>query len=62
MLLSLEKWIGDLEETAVVRQKILRILLQPTMYYGKINTSQWKEAWEIPIAFSGLEQTVRNQF
>lgn len=61
MLLSLEKWTGHLETTAMVRQEILRILLQPTMYYGKINISQWKEVWEIPIAFSGVEQTVRNQ-
>lgn len=57
MLLILEKWIRLLEAIAVVRQEILRVLQQPTMYYGKINISQWKEAWEIPIAFRGLEQT-----
>lgn len=57
MLLSLEKWIGHLEAIAAVRQEILRVLQQPTMYYGKINISQWKEAWEIPLAFRGLEQT-----
>lgn len=57
MLLSLEKLIGHLETIAAVRQEILRVLQQPTVYYGKINISQWKEAWEIPIAFRGLEQT-----
>lgn len=61
MLLRLEKRTGYLEAAAVTRQEIPRILLQPTMYYGKINISQWKEAWEISIASSALEQTIKNQ-
>lgn len=61
MLLHLEKRTGYLEAAAVTRQEIPRILLQPTMYYGKINIYQWKGAWEISIASSALEQTIKNQ-
>lgn len=43
MLLSLEEIIDHLYATTVLRQEILRILLPPTKYYGKITISQWKE-------------------
>lgn len=62
MLLSLEEIIDHLYATTVLRQEILRILLPPTKYYGKITISQWKETWEISIAQSTLEQAIRNQF
>lgn len=43
MLLSLEEIIDHLYATTVLRQEILRILLPPTKYYGKITIFQWKE-------------------